>query len=158
MTDVRETDAAVLLVEADADERERFGAWLEDAGFRVITCTGPTEPDYTCIGARNGACPLTAGASVVVLDMSTRSEGVAMGTASEDLLGLYLLAGARVVALGSHPGEEIDGQLLRQRRHPKREGLVSAVNSLAEAGNPSQARAGTPTLRRARRGPERRPL
>lgn len=134
MTEARETDATVLLVEADGDEREHFGAWLEDAGFRVITCTGPTEPDYTCIGARNGACPLAAGASVVVLDMSTQSEGVAMGTASEDLLGLYLLAGARVVALGSHPGEEIDGQLLRRRRHPEREELVGAVRSLVEPG------------------------
>jgi hypothetical protein len=130
MSEVRRTDVAVLLVEADADERERFGAWLEDEGFRVITCPGPTEPDYTCIGGRTGACPLAADASIVVLDMSTQSEAVVMGTAAEELLGLYLWTGARVIALGSHPGGEIPGQLVRRRRHPEREDLVSAVRSL----------------------------
>jgi pimeloyl-ACP methyl ester carboxylesterase len=42
----------VLLVEADADERGLFGTWLEEEGFGLLTCPGPTEPDYTCIGAR----------------------------------------------------------------------------------------------------------
>lgn len=120
----------VLLVEADADERGRMGTWLEEEGFDVITCTGPTEPDYTCIGSRAGACPLADAAWVVVLDMSTRSEGVMQGTAAEELLGLYLFAGARVVALGSHPGEEIRGSLVRMRRHPTREALLDAVRSL----------------------------
>jgi len=124
---------AVLLVEADADERDRLGSWLEVEGFDVITCTGPTEPDYTCVGARAGACPLVEGASVVVLDMSTRSEGVMQGTAAEELLGLYLFAGARVVALASHPGEEIRGSLIRMRRHPEREDLLRAVRSLSDA-------------------------
>lgn len=123
----------VLLVEADAGERDRLGSWLEDEGFDVITCTGPTEPDYTCVGARAGACPLVEAASVVVLDMSTRSEGVMQGTAAEELLGLYLFAGARVVALASHPGEEIRGSLIRMSRHPGREDLVGAVRSLSDA-------------------------
>lgn len=122
----------VLLVEADADERDRFGSWLEEEGFDVIACTGPTEPDYTCVGARAGACPLAEAASVVVLDMSTKSEGVMQGTAAEELLGLYLLAGARVVALASHPGEEIRGHLVRMRRHPGREDLLGAVRSLRD--------------------------
>lgn len=126
-----DTDATVLLVEADPVERERFGAWLKDAGFRVLTCPGPTEPDFTCVGDRTGTCPLVAEASLVVLDMSTRSEAVAMGTSSEDLLGLYLFADRLVVALGSYPGAEIPGQLIRRRRHPAREELVGAVRSLA---------------------------
>jgi CheY-like chemotaxis protein len=130
---------AVLLVEADADERDRLGSWLEEEGFDVITCTGPTEPDYTCVGARAGACPLVEGASVVVLDMSTRSEGVMQGTAAEELLGLYLFAGARVVALASHPGEEIRGSLIRMRRHPEREDLVRAVRSLSDAETDTDA-------------------
>jgi hypothetical protein len=127
----RETERTVLVVEADAEARERFGSWLEDEGLRVLTCPGPTEPDYTCVGGRTGSCPLAADASIVVLDMSTRSEDVMMGTASEDLLGLYLFAGRRVLALGSHPGEEISGQLLSRRRHPEREELVEAVRSLS---------------------------
>jgi CheY-like chemotaxis protein len=130
---------AVLLVEADADERDRLGSWLEDEGFDVITCTGPTEPDYTCVGARAGACPLVEAASVVVLDMSTRSEGVMQGTAAEELLGLYLFAGARVVALASHPGEEIRGSLIRMRRHPEREDLLRAVRSLSDAETDTDA-------------------
>jgi CheY-like chemotaxis protein len=130
---------AVLLVEADADERDRLGSWLEEEGFDVITCTGPTEPDYTCVGARAGACPLVEGASVVVLDMSTRSEGVMQGTAAEELLGLYLFAGARVVALASHPGEEISGSLIRMHRHPEREDLVRAVRSLSDAETDTDA-------------------
>ena len=130
---------AVLLVEADADERDRLGSWLEEEGFDVITCTGPTEPDYTCVGARAGACPLVEGASVVVLDMSTRSEGVMQGTAAEELLGLYLFAGARVVALASHPGEEIRGSLIRMHRHPEREDLLRAIRSLSDAETDTDA-------------------
>jgi hypothetical protein len=129
----------VILVEADADERDRLGSWLEEEGFDVITCTGPTEPDYTCVGARAGACPLVEAASVVVLDMSTRSEAVMQGTAAEELLGLYLFAGARVVALASHPGEEIRGSLIRMRRHPGREDLVGAVRSLGDAETDTDA-------------------
>lgn len=122
----------VLVVEADPTERERFGSWLEGAGFDVLVCPGPTEPDYTCVGARDGTCPLLEEADLTVLDMSTDSEAVMMGTASEEILALYLLAGARVVALGSHPGEQIEGQLLRLRRHPDHAELLEAVSTLAK--------------------------
>lgn len=126
----------VLLVEADAGERRRFGRWLEDDGFDLLTCPGPVEPDYTCIGGRTGACPLAAEASIVVLDMSLDSEAVVMGTAAEDLLGMYLLSGHPVVVLGSRGGEEIPGQLVRLRRHPRQDELLGAVLSLADAGEP----------------------
>jgi CheY-like chemotaxis protein len=122
----------VLLVEADAEERATFGAWLEAGGFEVLECPGPSEPDYTCVGSRGGPCALTGEADVIVLDMSLRSEGVMMGTASEELLGRYLVAGHRVVALGSHPGAEIRGQLARIRRHPGRHDLLAAVAALAD--------------------------
>jgi hypothetical protein len=123
---------AVLVVEADEPERERFGAWLEGSGFRVLLCPGPTEPDYTCIGARGGSCPLVAEVDLVVLDMSLDSEAVMVGTAAEELLGLYLMSGRPVVVLGSHPGEEVRGQLRRLRRHPSREELVDALGALAD--------------------------
>ncbi len=122
----------VLVVEADPLERERFGSWLEGAGFDVLLCPGPTEPDYTCVGVRDGVCPLVADAAVVVLDMSLESEAVMMGTAAEEVLGLYLLSGSRVVVLGSHPGEEIEGQLRRLHRHPGAAELLAAVGSLLE--------------------------
>jgi hypothetical protein len=122
----------VLVVEADPAERGRYGAWLETAGFEVLVCPGPMEPDYTCLGSRGRTCPLASEAALIVLDMSLASEGVVMGTPAEELLGLYLVAGHRVVVLGSHPGEELPGQLRRLRRHPERAQLVDAVRSLAE--------------------------
>jgi hypothetical protein len=135
MIESTDTDTAtVLVVEANPDEREAFGAWLEDAGYRVLACPGPMEPDFTCVGDRRGTCPLATDASVVVLDMSTQSEMVGFGTASEDLLGLYLFADRRVVALGSRPGAEIPEQLVRRRRHPDRDELLDAVRSLMHPG------------------------
>jgi hypothetical protein len=127
----------VLVVEADPLERERMGSWLEAAGFDVLLCPGPTEPDYTCVGVRDGTCPLLVEAAVVVLDMSTESEAVMMGTAAEEILALYLLAGSRVVVLGSHPGEEIEGQLRRLHRHPEAAELLEAVEDLFGAERPA---------------------
>lgn len=125
------TRETVLVVEADAAERGRFSSWLEGEGFDVLVCPGPSGPDYTCVGARAGACPLVAEAAVVVLDMSLESEAVVMGTAAEELLGMYLMTGRGVVALGSHPGGEVPGQLRRLHRHPEREELVAAVREMA---------------------------
>lgn len=138
MSECKET--TVLLVEADPDERERMGSLLERAGYGVITCTGPTAPDYTCVGDRTGHCPLAVAASVLVLDMNTNGDALMIGTASEDLLGLYLFEGARVVALGSHRSDEIPRQLLRRRRHPSQEDLLEAVRSLASDGETSARR------------------
>jgi hypothetical protein len=84
------------------------------------------------VGSRGRTCPLASEAALVVLDMSLASEGVVMGTPAEELLGLYLVAGHRVVALGSHPGEELPGQLRRLRRHPESTELIDAVRSLAQ--------------------------
>ena len=123
----------MLVVEANPSDRGRYGAWLEGAGYPVLTCPGPTEPDYTCVGSRGRACPLATDASVVVLDMSLDSEAVLMGTPAEELLGLYLLSGHRVVVLGSRAGEEVPGRLVRLARHPGREELVAAVQSLTDS-------------------------
>lgn len=129
-----EDRGTLLLVESDPDERDRVASWLEEAGYDVDVCPGPTGPDYTCIGARTGACSLATGASVVILDMSLESEALMVGTAAEELLALYLFGGHRVVALGSHPGHDVSEQLVRLHRHPERETLVDAVRSLAAAG------------------------
>jgi hypothetical protein len=123
--------SAVLVIEADGSERERFGTWLEEGGFQVLVCPGPTEPDYTCVGARGGVCPLLEEAGLVVIDMSLDSEAVMTGTAAEELLGLYLLSGRPVLVLGSHAGEQVPGQLMRMHRHPSQPELVDAVRILA---------------------------
>jgi hypothetical protein len=130
-----ETDpATVLVVEADRRERERIASWFEEDGFEVATCPGPTGPDYTCVGSRGGTCALAAEAQVVVLDMSLESEAVVWGTPAEELLALYLFAGHKIVALGSHPAGEVPGQLVRLHRHPERAVLIGAVRQLVALG------------------------
>lgn len=121
---------AVLLVEADPAERERIGSILERWGYLVSVCPGPTGPDYTCVGSREGRCGLTSAGAVIVLDMSLDSEAVVSGTAAEELLALYLFGGHRIVVLGSHPGADIPGQLIRLSRHPEASALIAAIRSL----------------------------
>lgn len=121
----------VLLVESDAQERERLATGLEDAGFNVTQCPGPSGPDYTCVGARTLECPLAKGASVVVLDMWLEGDDLMEGTPAEELLDVYLLAGHRVIALASHLPEEIPGRVVRLPRRPGSEELATAVGSLA---------------------------
>ena len=121
---------AVVLVEADPGERERIGSVLEGCGYEVSVCPGPTGPDYTCVGSREGRCALTSSGAVIVLDMSLDSEAVLTGTAAEELLALYLFGGHRVVALGSHPAADVPGQLIRLPRHPEPSLLTAAVRSL----------------------------
>jgi CheY-like chemotaxis protein len=128
-----EAQGVVLLVESDPAERELFSAWLEESGFTVLACPGPTEPDFTCVGDRKGTCPLAEAADVVVLDMSLESEALMRGTAAEDLLGLYLVSGRPVVTLGSRDGDEVPGQLVRLRRHPTPEAVLRAVRGLYTA-------------------------
>jgi CheY-like chemotaxis protein len=121
---------AVLLVEADPAERDRIGSILERWGYQVSVCPGPTGPDYMCVGSREGRCVLTSAGDVIVLDMSLDSEAVLSGTAAEELLALYLFDGHRIVVLGSHPGADIPGQLIRLPRHPEASSLIAAIRSL----------------------------
>jgi hypothetical protein len=44
----------VLLVEQDLEERDLIGGWLENDGYHVLACQGPSGPDYTCIGGEGG--------------------------------------------------------------------------------------------------------
>ncbi len=94
----------VLVVEGDPQNRERYGQWLEDNGFEVAICPGPKAPDYSCVGSRNGRCPLVASADVVVLGLDLDSEIEQQGTSAFELLDLYTSADRPVVALGSDPG------------------------------------------------------
>jgi CheY-like chemotaxis protein len=128
-----ETRGTVLLVESDAVEAERISWTLEEAGFEVTLCPGPSAPDYTCVGTRTLECPLAKGTSVVVLDMTLDGEDLMEGTAAEELLDVYILAGHRVIALARYVRDEIPGRSIRLPRHPRSEELISAVGSLATA-------------------------
>ena len=79
----------VLLVEAETAERERLGDLLERAGFDVVECPGPSGPDYTCVGGREGRCALVEPADIVVLDLWLESDTMLCGTQSGELIGLY---------------------------------------------------------------------
>jgi hypothetical protein len=89
------------LVESKAELRERFGSALEDAGYELVACPGPTAPDYTCIGGREHYCPLLERADVVVLDPWLASDEEGLGTGSDELVELYAGAGRTVIVLGS---------------------------------------------------------
>jgi CheY-like chemotaxis protein len=130
----------ILVVEPNPIERERLAAALEGEGFQAFLCSGPTQPDYTCLGARAGTCPLASQDAVVVLDMSLDSDAVMSGTPAEDLLGLYLESGHPVVALdGTHRGDEAR-RLICLRRHPETDALLTAVWQLASPnGTPARA-------------------
>jgi hypothetical protein len=127
----QEPRETALIVESDEQEAERLAGRLEDAGFEVTLCPGPSGPDYTCVGARTLECPLAKGASVVVLDMNLDGDDLMEGTPAEELLNVYLLAGHRVIALGLHPHDEIPGRSVRLRRHPETEEVIRAAGSLA---------------------------
>jgi hypothetical protein len=76
----------VLLVTPERLAQSVVGGWLEDEGYDVLTCAGPGEPDYVCVGSRRGACALASGADAVVLDMWLDSDTVQRGTPGWQLM------------------------------------------------------------------------
>jgi hypothetical protein len=127
----RKPRGTALIVESDEQEGERLAGCLEDYGFEVTVCPGPSGPDYTCVGVRTLECPLATGASVVVLDTRLDGDDLMEGASAEELLNVYLLAGHRVIALGLQPHDEVPGRSIRMHRHPEVEELISAVGALA---------------------------
>lgn len=94
-------EGTVLLVESDEAESKRLGRALEEAGYEVIACPGPSAPDYTCIGGREGSCPLVERAEVVVLDPWLAGDEIGLGTSADTLVELYAGRGRTVLLLGS---------------------------------------------------------
>ena len=90
---------AVLVVEGSTVVRDRIGGWLEDAGYEVLTCSGPRRPDYRCVGSAPGGCPLVHGADAIVLDLWLESDAALEGIPAVELLGYYLSSGVPVLAL-----------------------------------------------------------
>lgn len=102
-----EATTTVLVVEPQADVRDQIGGLVEAAGFDVLTCPGPTGPDYACMGVRGPGCPLAAYASLVVLDLSLDSELALEGATAVELITYYLGEGKRIVALSRNGAEEV---------------------------------------------------
>jgi hypothetical protein len=117
----------VLIVESDPVERERLAATIEGNGFEVVLCPGPTAPDYTCVGARVGRCPLATDGCVVVIDMHQDGDASVSGTSAEELLDFYLQAQDPVVTLSARPIARYNARVLELRRHPDTDTLLTAV-------------------------------
>lgn len=132
-----EERATVLLVEQSVEARDRIGRWLEDAGYEVLDCPGPTGPEYRCVAGRGRRCPLVRGADAVVLDLWLESDAVLEGTSAVDLLGYYLGAGRPVVAL-THREEPVhlfcEENLATLPWPPDRREMVETVGELLRAG------------------------
>lgn len=124
---------AILVVEPDLVEGTRICETLEAAGYPSMWCPGPSEPEYTCVGARTGVCALTAAAEVVVLDLQLRSDDAMEGVPGWGLLSMYLERGAKVVTLvspstpvGVFPHQDI--AVVERPVHPDH--LLAAVRRL----------------------------
>jgi DNA-binding response OmpR family regulator len=81
--------SVALIVDRDPDTRDRVGAWLEDLGLEVLACTGPTAPEFTCVGSRDGRCPLAEAADLVVLNLWLESDAAMLGTRASKLVRHY---------------------------------------------------------------------
>jgi hypothetical protein len=133
----------ILLVENDAGTARRIGRWLEDDGFEVLLCPGPSKPDYSCVGLRGSPCPLTGAAEVVVLDASLPLDDIERGTSSWELLMVYLGRGKPVVLLndGDPPLLAVfDPDVAIVRKPPERAVLLAAVQAVRRSGAGGAAR------------------
>jgi hypothetical protein len=128
-------EGTVLLVEADAVERERLGRALEGAGYEVIPCPGPTAPDYTCIGGRESYCPLVEHADVVVIDPWLAGDELGVGTTADVLVELYADRGRTVVILGSTGWMDpfTGGHVVHLGDRPDPGDVVTAVRTAPDA-------------------------
>jgi hypothetical protein len=90
---------SVLVVSADTSDRDRYGGWLEDEGFEVLSCPGPTAPDYVCLGGRTGTCVLARTVDLVLLDSSLPGEDMGYGTSTSELVTIYASLGKPVLEL-----------------------------------------------------------
>ncbi len=128
-----EEPGTVLLVERSREDLDRIGRWLEEGGYEVLDCPGPTGPEYRCVAGRTGSCPLVPGADAVVIDLWLESDAVLEGTSAVDLLGFYLGSGLPVVAL-THSEEAVhlfcEDNLATLSWPPDRREVVETVGAL----------------------------
>ena len=128
-------EGTVLLVESDHAESERLGQALESAGYEVITCPGPTAPEYACIGGREGYCPLVERTDVVVLDPWLAGDEYGVGTSADALVELYVGRGRTLILLGSVGWLDpfTGGNVVGLGDRPDANDVVAAVRSAPEA-------------------------
>jgi CheY-like chemotaxis protein len=124
---------AVLVVARTEDARNTFGSWLEEEGFEVMACPGPSAPDYTCVGSRGGKCPLAESADVIVLDLELAGDVTMRGTPGWELFLNYVQLDKRIVAIVGIEEPVIpapDDQVAVVRRPPNRRELTIAIRTV----------------------------
>jgi len=117
-------------------ERALIGGWLQDAGYDVLTCPGPSAPEYSCIGSRAGGCALVDPASLVVIDLSFSPDAMVRAPIGAHLLGFYLLTGKPIIALGRGDdllADPLENQLVALERTPDRGDFLATVRSMIPA-------------------------
>lgn len=119
---------SVLIVSADSEARDLYGEWLEEEGFDVLNCPGPTAPSYICVGGRTGTCALAAGADLVLLDSSLPGEDIGYGTSTSELVTIYASLGKPVLEVAPLR-REVAAPATWLRWPLSREELVAAVRS-----------------------------
>lgn len=122
----------VLVVEADPRMRSQVATWLEAEGYQVLSCPGPTGPDYTCVMGRCRRCALAEAANLVVLDTGLDSNSVMEGTPPDELLAGYLALDLPVVVLQREEFDLIppDERVRIVRWPPERKVLLAVVRDL----------------------------
>lgn len=129
----RTNQPTVLVVEADKESRERYGDWLEAAGYQAINCPGPSSSEYSCLGVRGVPCPLGHAADLVLLD-SRRVPGLAhKEMAGWRLLRYYLKRGKPVVVIADQyrPDRSFrPEQVAVLHAEPGRESVLLAVRRM----------------------------
>jgi hypothetical protein len=137
-----------LVVEWRMPSREWLAVELEEAGFDVTTCPGPSGPDYDCMGGRGLPCPLVSDADVVVLDLRLEGDEMERGVPAWELATRYRAAGKPLVVL---TGDGDPVSLVREPgveilpRRPGSHALLDAVRRvLAESEGPGADTAASP--------------
>lgn len=129
----QKTSRSVLVVESDPSARDRYGEWLEAAGYSAINCPGPTSSEYNCLGVRGTPCPLGHAADIVLLD-SRRLPGLSQKERPGwRLLRYYLKTGKPVVVIADRyrPDRSFrPEQVAVLHGEPARESVLLAVRRM----------------------------
>ena len=137
----RGSGRSVLVVEFDPRVRERIGRWLEDSGFQVMGCPGPSAPNFGCVGVQGSGCALAHGADLIVLDLWLESDHNLLGASSGQILAYYTRSGLPVVAFSHRPSDQrralryVEDRVVWVEWPPERRELVETVR--AELGAPA---------------------
>ena len=120
----------VLVVESEDWLRGLLVPWVLEAGFEVLTCPGPEEPDFDCAGATRHGCPLAESADLIVLDLELESDLLVCGVAAWELLHYYRSLDRPVVVLWGidDPMRPLPcDRIAVLRRPPDRDAVVEAI-------------------------------